>query len=181
MRNICCQWQKSIQQRPHRCHSGTSLFSSPIETEPLSCLLKQPAQPRSSQNAASTKPYQGPVLCFWGPSGREMETGLCPSGWDQKGHRWVKREKKNIVPFEIKGSNVRKKWSAIISLSDFNYVQWPQARLMVAVQQVSLRGRLPGPVVNFTRSAEATQGSDIGRGHGTTPQATLRQHPTSHN
>ena len=41
-----------------------------------------------------------------------------------------------------------------------------------------------GPVVKFARFPLVTQGfanSDPGRGHGTTHQATLRQHPTCHN
>ena len=44
-----------------------------------------------------------------------------------------------------------------------------------------LGGGLRGRVVNFARSAAAAHGSDPGRGHGTARQATLRQHPTSHN
>ena len=42
-------------------------------------------------------------------------------------------------------------------------------------------GQLRGRVVKFARSAVVAQGSDPGRGHGTARQATLRQHPTSHN
>ena len=44
-----------------------------------------------------------------------------------------------------------------------------------------VRGRFHGRVVKFARSAEAAQGSDSGRGHGTARQATLRWRPTSHN
>ena len=42
-------------------------------------------------------------------------------------------------------------------------------------------GGLRGRVVKFTRSATAAQGTDPGRGHGTTSQAPLRRCPTSHN
>ena len=44
-----------------------------------------------------------------------------------------------------------------------------------------LGGRLRGRMVKFACSAAAAQGSDPGCGHGTSRQATLRRHPTSHN
>ena len=43
------------------------------------------------------------------------------------------------------------------------------------------QGRLRGRVVKFSRSAGAARGLDLGRGHGTTPQTTVRRRPTSHN
>ena len=43
------------------------------------------------------------------------------------------------------------------------------------------RGWLRGGVVKFPHSSVVAQGSDPGHGHGTARQATLRQHPASHN
>ena len=61
------------------------------------------------------------------------------------------------------------------------YAMTKIASLEVGISIYMYRGRLRDRVVKFACSAAAAQGSDLGHGHGTARQATLRRRPTSHN